>query len=133
MSIIDVMTDAINEAVPNLGRVGVDDVMKEWDMMLQKMNYEMGGRGGGGRGEEGRRGRGGEGIYIYRLLRWIGYFCFELNVWVWRSFLGLIGSPKTGLFLTFWKVNRSDSRRTGRLSKRRFLFKIVGKNSKKCV
>ena len=54
----------------------------------------------------------------YRLLRPIGYCRFELNVWVWRSFFGLIRSLKTGLFLTFWKVNWRDSRRSGRLQKK---------------
>ena len=69
----------------------------------------------------------------YRVLRPIGYCRFELNVWVWRSFFGLIRSPKTGLFLTFWKVNRRDSRRSGRLQKNTVLVKINGKNSKNCL
>ena len=70
---------------------------------------------------------------LYRLLRPIGYCRFELNVWVWRSFFGLIRSLKTGLFLTFWKVTRRDSKRSGRLQKNTVLFKIVGKNSKNCL
>ena len=69
----------------------------------------------------------------YRLLRPIGYCRFELNVWVWRSFFGLIRSLKTGLFLTFWKVNWRDSRRSGRLQKNTVLVKINGKNSKNCL
>ena len=43
----------------------------------------------------------------YMLLRPIGYFRFELNVWVVRSFLG----ARRGLFLTFWKVTGEVSRR----------------------
>ena len=69
----------------------------------------------------------------YRLLRWIGYFRFELNVWVWSPFLGRMMSPKTGLFLTFWKVNRRKSRRSGCLKKNTVLFKILGKNRKNCL
>ena len=71
--------------------------------------------------------------YNYRLLRWIGYFRFELNVWVWSPFLGRMMSPKTGLFLTFWKVNRRKSRRSGCLKKNTVLFKILGKNRKNCL
>ena len=71
--------------------------------------------------------------YNYRLLRPIGYCRFELNVWVWRSFFGLIRSPKTGLFLTFWKVTRRKSERSGRLQKNTFLLKNIGKNSKNCL
>ena len=35
-----------------------------------------------------------------------------------------------GLFLTFWMVTRTVFRRTGRLQKKPFLIKIVGKNCK---
>ena len=37
----------------------------------------------------------------------IGYCRFELNVWVWRSLLGLISGGRRRLFLTFWKVTRT--------------------------
>ena len=71
---------------------------------------------------------------LYRLLRPIGYCRFELNVWVWSPFLGRHPmSPKTGLFLTFWKVNRRKSRRSGCLKKNTVLVKINGKNSKNCL
>ena len=72
-------------------------------------------------------GKGENSLQHYRVLRPIGYCRFELNVWVWRSFFGLIRSPKTGLFLTFWKVNRRNFKRSSRLKKTRFLLKIVGK------
>ena len=52
---------------------------------------------------------------------------------VWSPFLGRMMSPKTGLFLTFWKVNRRKSRRSGCLKKNTVLFKILGKNRKNCL
>ena len=67
----------------------------------------------------------------YRFFRPIGYCRFELNVWVWRSLLGLISGGR--LFLTFWKVTRTVFRRTGCLQKNTFLLRILGKNSKNCV
>ena len=64
---------------------------------------------------------------LYRFFCPIGYFRFELNVWVWSPFLGRTRWLKTRLFLTFWKVTRRKSGRSGKLKKKRFCLKSSGK------
>ena len=42
MRIIVVVNDVFNAAMPNLGRVKLDEVIRREDLTLQKMNYEIG-------------------------------------------------------------------------------------------